>query len=157
MVKTARFASQMHASIPAAITRSRSIDSVKRTRAAGGSRSRVRMCPGVRSFQSRRPGTCKGSLVHRRPDTAKDEIFAFLRNEALDVRVYATAARAILKPNYEAIARRRLQHTEVADRDPEPMETAQPAVEKSVEKPVNINKKKLFLVKNNPFSGGYKP
>jgi phage terminase large subunit GpA-like protein len=39
-----------------------------------------------------------------------------VRNEALDVRVYALVARAILNPNYEAIAKRRLQHAEVADR-----------------------------------------
>lgn len=38
-----------------------------------------------------------------------------VRNEALDVRVYATVARAILNPNYEAIAKRRLQHVEIAD------------------------------------------
>jgi phage terminase large subunit GpA-like protein len=38
-----------------------------------------------------------------------------VRNEALDVRVYATVARVILNPNYEAIAKRRLQHTEPAD------------------------------------------
>lgn len=39
-----------------------------------------------------------------------------VRNEALDLRVYATAARVKLNPNYEAIARRRLQHVEVVDR-----------------------------------------
>lgn len=43
-----------------------------------------------------------------------------VRNEALDVRVYATAARYIFPPNYDAIASRRLQHTEAADRDPSP-------------------------------------
>lgn len=40
-------------------------------------------------------------------------------NEALDIRVYATAARAILNPNYDVIARRRLKHAEVADREPD--------------------------------------
>lgn len=39
-----------------------------------------------------------------------------VRNEALDVRVYATAARVILNPNYDSIAKRRLTHGEVADR-----------------------------------------
>lgn len=38
-----------------------------------------------------------------------------VRNEALDVRVYAVVARTILNPNYEAIAKRRLQHVEAAD------------------------------------------
>lgn len=42
-----------------------------------------------------------------------------VRNEALDVRVYALAARAIFPPNYEAIAKRRLQHSEAADRPAE--------------------------------------
>lgn len=48
-----------------------------------------------------------------------------VRNEALDIRCYATAARAILNPNYEAIARRRLDHPEVVDRpdDETPDET----------------------------------
>jgi terminase, large subunit len=45
-----------------------------------------------------------------------EKVSASVRNEALDVRVYATAARVILNPNYEAIARRRLQHTEVTGR-----------------------------------------
>ncbi|MBV9217349.1 MAG: phage terminase large subunit family protein [Acidobacteria bacterium] len=38
-----------------------------------------------------------------------------VRNEALDVRCYATAARMLRPPNYEALARRRLQHIEAAD------------------------------------------
>lgn len=42
-----------------------------------------------------------------------------VRNEALDLRVYNIAARTILNPNYELIAKRRLVHTEAADRDPE--------------------------------------
>jgi hypothetical protein len=41
-----------------------------------------------------------------------------VRNEALDVRCYATAARQILNPNYEAIARRRFQHVEASDAPP---------------------------------------
>lgn len=39
-----------------------------------------------------------------------------VRNEALDIRVYALAARQILNPNYEAIAKNRLLHTEAVDR-----------------------------------------
>jgi phage terminase large subunit GpA-like protein len=50
-----------------------------------------------------------------------------VRNEALDVRVYATAARAILNPNYEAIARRRLKHIESADMPPEPDDSRPPS------------------------------
>lgn len=51
-----------------------------------------------------------------------------VRNEALDIRCYATAALAILNPNMEAIANRRLDHAEVADRDPaaDPRETPDP-------------------------------
>jgi phage terminase large subunit GpA-like protein len=71
------------------------------------------------------------------------------RNEALDVRVYATAARAILNPNLDKIAKRRLTFPEAADRASEPVDED---VENSVEKPPNINKKKRFVVKNNPFS-----
>jgi phage terminase large subunit GpA-like protein len=44
-----------------------------------------------------------------------EKVSANARNEALDLRVYATAARVKLNPNYEAIARRRLQHIEAAD------------------------------------------
>jgi phage terminase large subunit GpA-like protein len=42
-----------------------------------------------------------------------------VRNEALDIRVYATAARVILNPNYEAIARRKFEHAEAVDRPAE--------------------------------------
>jgi phage terminase large subunit GpA-like protein len=76
------------------------------------------------------------------------------RNEALDVRVYATAARAILNPNLDKIATRRLKHAEVADR---PSDEVEQPVENAVEKPQNIIKKRRLIVKNNPFSGGYKP
>jgi phage terminase large subunit GpA-like protein len=73
------------------------------------------------------------------------------RNEALDVRVYAMAARAILNPNLEKIAKRRLNFPEVADRLTDEVSNEQP-VENAVEKPANNNKKKRFVVKNNPFS-----
>lgn len=61
-----------------------------------------------------------------------------VRNEALDLRVYNIAARTILNPRYDLIAKRRLQHGEAADRvsseqeaasseRPEPPETRPPA------------------------------
>lgn len=77
-----------------------------------------------------------------------------VRNEALDVRCYATAARAILDPNYEAIARRKIQPAEVADRatieeagDEPPPPTPEPP------KPRNPYG---FKVINNQFEG-YRP
>ncbi|HKX83515.1 MAG TPA: terminase gpA endonuclease subunit, partial [Pyrinomonadaceae bacterium] len=45
------------------------------------------------------------------------------RNEALDLRVYATAARVKLNPNYDKIARRRLVHTEPVENPETPDET----------------------------------
>jgi len=42
-----------------------------------------------------------------------------IRNEALDIRVYATAARIILNPNYDLIAKRRIALPEAADREAE--------------------------------------
>lgn len=80
-----------------------------------------------------------------------------VRNEALDVRVYATAARVILNPNYDVIAKRRLVHAEAADRaaddvrpetgderpDPTPPTTPE-------------GRRRGFRVINNAFSG-YKP
>jgi phage terminase large subunit GpA-like protein len=53
-----------------------------------------------------------------RPYRVYEKVGPNVRNEALDIRCYATAAREILNPNYEAIAKRRLQHSEVVDRDP---------------------------------------
>lgn len=82
-----------------------------------------------------------------------------VRNEALDVRVYATAARVILNPNYEAIAKRRLLHGEAADRPERPISEPQTA---SREKPAPPNARNVVpfrgqsLTKNNPFEG-YKP
>jgi phage terminase large subunit GpA-like protein len=64
-----------------------------------------------------------------------EKVGANVRNEALDIRVYNLAARTILNPNYELIAKRRLQHVEVADApptddppttDPAPPETQTP-------------------------------
>jgi phage terminase large subunit GpA-like protein len=85
-----------------------------------------------------------------------EKVGANVRNEALDLRVYNIAARTILNPNYELIAKRRLQHTEVAD---------QPAVVdigKNDDKPTDATKVLKFprnvgsLTRHNPFEG-YKP
>jgi len=76
------------------------------------------------------------------------------RNEALDLFVYNIAARVKLNPNYEAIARNRLVHAEVADRpavgptedaEPEPPTPATPE-----------GRRKGFRVVNNPFKE-YRP
>jgi phage terminase large subunit GpA-like protein len=56
-----------------------------------------------------------------------EKVSANARNEALDCRVYATAAKVKLNPNYEKLAARRLQHVEVADNDPEPPSDIDPA------------------------------
>lgn len=50
------------------------------------------------------------------PYSIYEKVSQSARNEALDNRVYATAARMILNPNYEMIERRRLQHAEAAAR-----------------------------------------
>ncbi len=82
-----------------------------------------------------------------------------VRNEALDIRVYATAARAILNPNYEAIAKRRLQHTEVADRVEDVAQNSTSNDTPKKEPPSPQGRVVPFrggsLTKNNPF-GGYK-
>lgn len=69
-----------------------------------------------------------------------------IRNEALDCRVYATAARVKLNPNYEAIARRRLNHIDVVDRDIE-IEDEGPEVVAAAVVPF----RRRSLTKNNPF------
>lgn len=81
-----------------------------------------------------------------------------IRNEALDVRVYALAARAIFPPNYDAIAKRRLDHAETVDRNP--LETDEMPPEPPTPSAPTPNNVKPFrrgsLTKNNPFEG-YKP
>lgn len=72
-----------------------------------------------------------------------------VRNEALDIRVYAMIARVILNPNYEAIARRRLDHVEVADHEPEPNNDMPPPAPPSPVVPFRPR----VLNKNNPFEG----
>lgn len=82
-----------------------------------------------------------------------------VRNEALDLRVYATAARAILNPNYEAIARRRLVHAEAADRPSEPIAASETNPEMDPPPPPAPQGGKVVpfrggsLTKNNPFAG----
>lgn len=86
-----------------------------------------------------------------------------VRNEALDIRVYATAARVILNPDYKAIEKRRLVHAEAADRpaglenDGEPNPPTEPPT-----RPVPQGGRVVpfrgggSLTKNNPFRG-YRP
>lgn len=77
-----------------------------------------------------------------------------VRNEALDLRVYATAARAILNPNYEAIARRRLDHPEVADREVEPWDETpeNPKSEIQTPKSAVVPFRRIRQI-NDPFQG----
>lgn len=71
-----------------------------------------------------------------------------VRNEALDVRVYATVARAILNPNYEVIAQRKLQHVEIADAPITEEHEPPPPPPKGKVVPF-----KRIRVKNNRFAG----
>lgn len=77
-----------------------------------------------------------------------EKVGANVRNEALDIRCYATVARAILDPNYEAIEKRRLQHTEVADNPALPV--SQTTDDKQPDPPTPPAKKRpaLRLVRN---------
>jgi phage terminase large subunit GpA-like protein len=81
-----------------------------------------------------------------------------VRNEALDLRVYATAARVKLNPNYEKIANRKLQHVEPTDA-PE-IDHAEPNSEPQKPAPKATPGKVVpfrgSLTKNNPFEG-YRP
>jgi phage terminase large subunit GpA-like protein len=88
-----------------------------------------------------------------------EKVSANARNEALDMRVYAIAARAKLNPDYEKLARRRLQHAEVADRKAETdngqrkMENDGTETPKSNVVPIRRGRN---LNKSNPY-GDYKP
>lgn len=87
-----------------------------------------------------------------------EKVGANVRNEALDIRVYATVARVILNPNYDAIAKRRLQHVEVADA---PAVNSEQRTVNNAEPPPRppnnvVPIRRGSLTKNNPF-GGYKP
>lgn len=94
------------------------------------------------------------------PYSIYEKVSASARNEALDVRVYATAARMILNPNYEAIERRTLKHAEAADRPVDmSMESTHP--ENVLTKRQNVDTSKVVpfrtvLNKHNEFAG-YKP
>lgn len=82
-----------------------------------------------------------------------EKVSAGARNEALDLFVYNIAAKAILNPNYEKIAARRLQHTEAADRVAEAAELQEVAdsTDASREAAKTPRPAKRFRVKNNPF------
>jgi terminase, large subunit len=67
------------------------------------------------------------------------------RNEALDLRVYATAARVKLNPNYDAIVGNRIRRAEVVDRDEIEVEAKGAAAK--------VLKFRGSLTKNNPFEG----
>lgn len=81
-----------------------------------------------------------------------EKVSAGARNEALDLRVYNTAARAILNPDYEKLARRRLSHLESAARPAEDHgigdeNEAVPEKQTSTEGP------RRRIRSNNPFAG----
>lgn len=83
-----------------------------------------------------------------------EKVGASVRNEALDIRVYALAARNILNPNYEAIAKRRLQHVEAVERsevDGEPTPPMPPRP-KDPAKVLPFNRRRRVRSVNDPFS-----
>lgn len=75
-----------------------------------------------------------------------------VRNEALDIRVYNVAARTILNPNYDILAKRRLQHTEAADRDAEPPTKPDPPTMQPPANVVPFNRRRTVRSINDPFS-----
>jgi phage terminase large subunit GpA-like protein len=82
------------------------------------------------------------------------------RNEALDLRVYAIAARVKLNPNYDAIAGNRIQRAEAADREPiEDMSIELTDADLVSKESKNVDTKPKVLpfrgslTKNNPFEG----
>jgi phage terminase large subunit GpA-like protein len=88
-----------------------------------------------------------------------EKVSANARNEALDLLVYAIAARVKLNPNYDRLANRRLTHAEAADRVSEPPALAggeNDDNEPTPPPPKNVVPFRGSLTKNNPFSG-YKP
>ena len=86
-----------------------------------------------------------------------EKVSANARNEALDLRVYATAARVKLNPNYEAIARRKLAHTEPVENEELRIENDEPDVEPPTPRPQNIVPfRNTNLTKRNPL-GDYRP
>lgn len=88
-----------------------------------------------------------------------EKVGANVRNEALDIRVYATAARAILDPNYDAIERRRVAQAEVVDRPEEAENVVTPPEDDPPAPPKGDGRVIPFrgnLNLNNPYRG-YKP
>lgn len=92
------------------------------------------------------------------------KVSANARNEALDCRVYATAARAILNPNFEKLAQHRFRNevkqeirekisrkmAEIAEKTGEEIpDSLKEKLENLDEKP----KKRRIIVKNSPFAG----
>lgn len=92
------------------------------------------------------------------------KVSANARNEALDCRVYATAARAILNPNFEKLAQHRFRNetkrviretisrkiTEIAEKTGEEIpDSLKEELENLDDKP----KRRRIIVKNSPFSG----
>ena len=75
------------------------------------------------------------------------------RNEALDLRVYATAARVKLNPNYDRLATRRLIHSEAVDRESElEAVSGEPIEPRETPKAKNVVPFRN-LTKDNPFGG----
>lgn len=92
-----------------------------------------------------------------------EKVSASARNEALDLFVYNIAARVKLNPNYEAIAKRRLQHSEPVERDSADFSTSDEGENNAQEDPptpppsnVVPMRPTASLTKNNPF-GDYRP
>lgn len=81
-----------------------------------------------------------------------EKVGANVRNEALDIRCYAIAARAILNPNYEAIARRRLTHAEVADRAADESAETTTAEQEPTPQPENVVPFTANRTRNNPYA-----
>lgn len=74
-----------------------------------------------------------------------------VRNEGLDLRVYNIAARTILNPNYDLIAKRRLQHTEPVER-PENPENPEPPTVPPGPNVVPFRQRRQVKSLNDPFS-----
>ncbi len=80
-----------------------------------------------------------------------------VRNEALDVRCYSLAAKEILNPDLERMAKRHLQHTEAADRAAEDVRPETGDERPDPTPPTTPEgRRRGFRVINNAFSG-YKP
>jgi len=78
-----------------------------------------------------------------------EKISPGVRNEALDVRVYATAARAILNPNYESIAAR-LHSKKNREKDGE-NEHSEPQLKQAGTREAKATRRGRIVMRNNPF------